>query len=292
MLRFFRLFLFFVFSSSVWAITFPILDSQVVDTAGLFSAEQKSHLVSILKNEENNSTNQIVVVTLKTLDGNDISEYGYQLGRKWGIGDKKKNNGVVLIIAPNERKVRIEVGYGLEGALSDASSKLIISNIITPYFKKGDYYGGTLHGVESIIGTIKGEYHNDNLSSNNMKKNIPDLIIIFPLLFLFIVFLLSFAHQTPQKRPIGVAFLGGTVAGLLSWGMLMIVVASIIIAIVVFLLILFGGFGKSTSSHSSYGNNDISFGGFNGGNYSSRAGFGGFSGGGGSFGGGGASGDW
>ena len=138
---------------------FPVLDnSRIVDEASLFDSSQKSILEQKLAAYENNSSNQIVIVTLKSLDGYDISDYGYQLGRHWGIGQAKKNNGVLLIIAPNEHKVRIEVGYGLEGALNDATANTIIQNDILPFFKTGNYFEGTSKGIDSIIKVTKGEY--------------------------------------------------------------------------------------------------------------------------------------
>ncbi|MEJ2496965.1 MAG: TPM domain-containing protein [Sulfurovaceae bacterium] len=163
---------------------FPELTSRVVDEATLFSAAQKAELESILENHENNTSNQIVVVTLKSLDGYDIRDYGLELGRAWGIGQKDKNNGVLLIIAPNERKVSIEVGYGLEGALPDATAKSIIDQEILPYFKEGDYFGGTKLGVGAIISAIKGEYAPYEFASSSKSFKFSDLIV--PLIFLFV----------------------------------------------------------------------------------------------------------
>ena len=100
---------------------------------------------------ETKTTGQLVVVTLKSLQGTSIEDYGYQLGRHWGIGQKEKNSGALLIVVPSERKVRIEVGYGLEGQLTDAVSKLIIENAIVPRFRAGDFAGGINRGVDDII---------------------------------------------------------------------------------------------------------------------------------------------
>ena len=119
--------------------SFPALTGRVVDEAGILSSDTQSRLTALLAEHEQQTGHQVVVVTLKSLQGNDIADYGYQLGRAWGIGQKGKNTGALVIVAPNERKVRIEVGYGLEGILTDAQSKLIIENTILPYFKKGDY---------------------------------------------------------------------------------------------------------------------------------------------------------
>jgi uncharacterized protein len=114
-------------------------------------------LTGSLADLEQKTTDQLVVVTLKSLQGTSIEDYGYQLGRRWQIGQKDKNNGVLLIVAPNERKVRIEVGYGLEGTLTDAITKLIIENSILPRFKVADFSGGIKRGVEDIIQVLSGD---------------------------------------------------------------------------------------------------------------------------------------
>jgi uncharacterized protein len=138
-------------------ITFPSLTGRVVDEAGLLDAAKRTEIEAKLAALEEKTTNQLVVVTVRSLGGRTIEEYGYRLGRAWAIGQKDKNNGALLIVAPNERKVRIEVGYGLEGALPDAISNLIIQNVILPRFKANDYPGGIANGVDEIIKVISGE---------------------------------------------------------------------------------------------------------------------------------------
>ncbi|MBZ0139108.1 MAG: TPM domain-containing protein, partial [Pseudorhodoplanes sp.] len=120
-------------------LSFPPLSGRVVDEAGLLDAATRAALTQTLAGLEARSTDQLVVVTLRSLRGTSIEDYGYRLGRAWQVGQKDKNNGVLLIVAPNERKVRIEVGYGLEGTLTDAISKFIIENSILPRFKAGDF---------------------------------------------------------------------------------------------------------------------------------------------------------
>src|ERR1700738_664464 len=117
-----------VIALAAYALTFPELTGRVVDDAGILDPSTKAALERKLAEFETKTTGQLVVVTLKSLQGTSIEDYGYQLGRHWGIGQKEKNNGVLLIVAPNERKVRIEVGYGLEGTLTDAVTKLIIES--------------------------------------------------------------------------------------------------------------------------------------------------------------------
>jgi len=130
--------------------TFPPLSGRVVDNGDLISDAKEQALADRLAALERDTTNQLVVVTVPDLQGYEIEDYGYQLGRAWKIGQAGKNNGVLLIIAPNERKVRIEVGYGLEGELTDALSALIIQNDILPSFKEGFYERGIEQGVDAI----------------------------------------------------------------------------------------------------------------------------------------------
>lgn len=140
------------------ALSFPTLTGRVVDQAGLLDAATTKSLIQLLAQEEQQTSNQVVVVTLKSLQGHTIEDYGYQLGRHWGIGQQNRDNGVLLIVAPNERKVRIEVGYGLEGTLTDADSSVIIHQYILPQFKQGDYSKGILIGVQKILGVLKGSF--------------------------------------------------------------------------------------------------------------------------------------
>jgi uncharacterized protein len=138
--------------------SFPALTGRVVDEAGVLSASTKSGLTQMLADFERTSGGtQVVVVTLKSLQGIAIEDFGYQLGRHWGIGQKDKNTGAMLIVAPTERKVRIEVGYGLEGTLTDALSRTIIERDITPAFKRGDLNGGVLAGTSAIIRVLGGD---------------------------------------------------------------------------------------------------------------------------------------
>lgn len=142
---------------SAHALTFPALTGRVVDEAGILDAATTAAITDKLAAVEAKSGDQIVVVTLKSLQGTTIEDLGYQLGRAWKIGQADRNNGVVLIVAPNERKVRIEVGYGLEGALTDAVTQLIIRNVIAPRFKVGDFQGGITRGVDDIIQVVSGD---------------------------------------------------------------------------------------------------------------------------------------
>jgi uncharacterized protein len=135
---------------------FPPLTGRVVDNAGVLSASTQSELTDMLAAHERATGEQVVVVTLPSLQGYTIEDYGYQLGRYWGIGQKGKNTGAILIVAPREHEVRIEVGYGLEGTLTDAICSTIIQNDILPSFRRGDFNAGVLAGATSILQALGG----------------------------------------------------------------------------------------------------------------------------------------
>lgn len=138
------------------ALTFPPLTGRVVDDAHVLSADTQDKLTALLAQEEKQTGNQIVVATLPSLQGAAIEQYGYQLGRAWGIGQKGKNNGTILIVVPSEHKVQIEVGYGLEGDITDAQSRIIIDEFMLPAFRHGDYDGGVTAGTQAIIKVLGG----------------------------------------------------------------------------------------------------------------------------------------
>src|ERR687897_2067077 len=137
---------------------FPPLTGRVNDRAGLLSERVQRELDAALARFETETTNQIVVATLESLQGLPIEEYGYQLGRHWGIGQAGKDNGALLIVAPEEREVRIEVGYGLEGELTDAQSRTIIETRILPHFRQSDFAAGIKAGVAGMIRALGGSY--------------------------------------------------------------------------------------------------------------------------------------
>jgi uncharacterized protein len=156
------LFLLFLFGVALGPVeaaapAFPPLTGRVVDGAHLLDAATTSSITTKLAALEQKNGTQLVVVTLPSLQGYEIEDYGYQLGRSWGIGQKGKNNGALLIVAPNEHRVRIEVGYGLEGTLTDAVSRLIIENAILPRLRVNDYAGGISRGVDDLIQVLSGD---------------------------------------------------------------------------------------------------------------------------------------
>lgn len=138
-------------------LNFPALTGRVVDNAAMLSAAQREQLTQALAAHEQATGEQVVVVTVPDLQGTTIEEFGYQLGRHWAIGQKGKNNGALLIVARDERRLRIEVGYGLEDRLTDAQASVIINEVITPAFKAGDYGKGITEGVAAILQVLGGD---------------------------------------------------------------------------------------------------------------------------------------
>ncbi|WP_421190400.1 TPM domain-containing protein [Aeromonas enteropelogenes] len=156
---------------------FPPLSGRVVDEASLMSRKQAHQLTQQLAAFEKRSGVQLVVVSIDSLQGETIEEYGYQLGRHWGIGQKGKDNGVLLLIAQDERKVRIEVGYGLEGALPDAIAANIIQTRILPAFKRGDMVAGIMAGSQGIMLALAGDYQPVETQQQDSGKG-PGLFIL------------------------------------------------------------------------------------------------------------------
>ena len=173
---------------------FPALTGRVVDDAGILSASTQSELTDMLAAHERATGQQVVVVTLDSLQGYTIEDYGYQLGRYWGIGQKGKNTGALLIVAPKEHKVRIEVGYGLEGTLTDAICSTIINSDVLPNFKRGDFNGGIVAGTTSILRVL-----GDNESSSAEPASEPVASVdssnsalgLFTLFFLLLLILIA-----------------------------------------------------------------------------------------------------
>src|SRR5260221_3956741 len=143
---------FFVVITPAWAAPkFPALTGRVVDDANILSAETKTDLTQKLAALEQGTSRQLVVVTIPSLGGYEISDYGYQLGRAWGIGQAKLNNGILFIIAPTEHRTRVEVGYGLEPIITDAFSSVVIQTQVLPRFRQGDFNGGVQAGADALI---------------------------------------------------------------------------------------------------------------------------------------------
>ncbi len=195
---------------SSWAAPqFPALSGRVVDEAGLLDTDTRQQLAAQLAQFERDSSIQLVVVTLKDLQGYPIEEFGYQLGRHWGVGQKGKNNGVLLIVAQGERKVRIEVGYGLESALTDAISSNIINAVIVPDFKRGQFSSGIVQGVQAVMAALQGEYQPQPVKKTRGQSGSPGLLLFFML----IVFLMFFGGMGRRRGFYPGGFGGGGLGG-------------------------------------------------------------------------------
>lgn len=174
------------------AFCFPTLTGRVVDEAHILSLQTQRQLTSLLQSE---TKHQVVVVTLSTLEGKSLEDYGYQLGRHWGIGEKGNDNGVLLIFAPNEKQVRIEVGYGLEGVLTDAISSIILKNM-TPALKENNYNQAALIGVQQILKVI----HNETFKPHSSEEIPTPLAIILAGLVLWLFIYVAMAPKNNRAR--------------------------------------------------------------------------------------------
>lgn len=249
------------FGGAASAQTFPALTGRVVDQADIIPAADEAALTVDLAALEVRSGHQLVVATVKDLEGREVSDYGYRLGRAWAIGGKEADDGVLLLIAPNERRMHIAVGYGLEPVLTDALSGRIIRDTITPAFKAGDYPGGIKAGVAAITQQIElppeeaaARAQAADVAASEEGDGGGFFILLFWLAIIFFFVILPMIRASKGKAYRGKRGSSGPV-------------------------IIWGGGGSSGSSWGS-----------GGGGWSS--GGGGFSGGGGGFGGGGASGGW
>jgi uncharacterized protein len=241
-----------------YAYDFPPLTGRVVDQANAMTPQSRSDVDAKAKALEDKSGIQLVVATVKSLQGGDIETYANELFRFWKLGQAQKNNGVLLLVAPAEHKVRIEVGYGLEGTLTDALSSVIISSAMVPRFKTNDYSGGIERGVDGIIGVLSGDTA-DWQPKQGVRSDDASRVFnaLFPiLLFLLLIFIIRYLIGNANGPP---------------------------------------GSGSGPTGRRGGGPFFVPYGGSwgGGGGFSDGGGFGGgFSGGGGSSGGGGASGGW
>jgi uncharacterized protein len=183
-----------LYALPVFALDYPSLTGRVVDQAGVMSAQSVSDITAKSKSLEEKSGSQLAVATVSSLQGGDIETYANELFRYWRLGQANKNNGVLLLVAPNEHKVRIEVGYGLEGTLTDALSSTIISSAIIPHFKDGDFSGGIERGVDGIIGVLGGDaasWQPQQIVGTSDNPSIVAMImlIFFAILLLYLAFI-------------------------------------------------------------------------------------------------------
>jgi uncharacterized protein len=181
---------------------FPELTGRVVDNASLLKPEDRAWIEAELKTLEEKSTDQVAVVTVSTLDGYTIEDYGYQLGRLWGLGEKGKDNGALLIVAPNERKVRIEVGRRLEPLLTDTMSSVIIQNAILPSFRKGDFSGAIRAGVRDIKDVLLGDAEavKQRAKSTRKDEQFDTMALIFIAIWLAMFAFIIYAHMRHARQ--------------------------------------------------------------------------------------------
>jgi uncharacterized protein len=249
-------------SLSLWALKVPKLDGPVVDEAGLLSNREEQALEEMILNLERSTSAQVAVLTIAGLKGEALESYSIQVADEWKLGQADRDNGALLLVALEERKVRIEVGYGLEGSLTDMKSGYIIREIILPRFKAGNYAGGIEEGVRAMTGVISGasdiseaELAKYQKSTTTSQSRSSSGGISFNFLFFFLILIFSSLGRRGRGR--------GGLFRALFWGSVL---------------------SNSTRGRGGFGGSSSGF--------SSGGGGGGFSGGGGGFGGGGASGGW
>lgn len=158
----------------------------VVDLTGTLTADQQHTLEEKVKGYEDSTSTQITVVLIPTTEGYEMVDYAVALGRKWGVGQKGKNNGIVFLIAKEDRKIFIAPGYGLEGAIPDITAKQIVDRVVLPNFKGNDFYGGIDQGIDALILAAKGEFVAPEVNHQESETNIP-LTIIFVVIVLILV---------------------------------------------------------------------------------------------------------
>ncbi|MGE3690831.1 MAG: YgcG family protein [Novosphingobium sp.] len=236
---------------------FPALTGRVVDAAGIIPEDEEARLDQKLSALEEQSRRQLVVATVPDLQGYDIADYSNRLFRTWGLGSKERNDGVLLIVAPNERKLRIEVGYGLEGVMTDGLSSLIIQNVVVPRFKVGDMPGGIEAGTDALIQHLSlPEDEARRIAAQPVPASDAGDPTWFPIAFFVFLFVILFVLPALLRGSRDARFRSSGIGNIILWSVVE---------------------GLSNASTSSGGG---------------RSSGGGFSGGGGSSGGGGASGSW
>ncbi|WP_395698330.1 TPM domain-containing protein [Methylocella sp.] len=198
----------FFVSGLAFAYSFPALSGRVVDAANVIPADAKAAIAAKLAALEAKTGAQLVVATVPSLEGDEIEPYANALFRAWGLGSKDKNNGVLLLVAPKEKRVRVEVGYGLEGTLTDALSRIVIANAMAPRFKAGDFGGGIARGVDDLVAILTSDptdwEKRPELRVDHDSAPVDDLapFIVFGL-FILIVFLMM---RAPRRRDAGTSY--------------------------------------------------------------------------------------
>jgi uncharacterized protein len=257
----------------------PALSSPVTDVTNTLSLAEQQALAQKLNTFAQEKGSQIAVLIVPTTQPEDIAQYSLRVAEAWQIGRDKEDDGVIILLAKNDRKMRIEVGYGLEGAIPDAIAKRIVSDVMAPYFRQGDFAGGLNAAVDQLIALISGEALSAPAKKQAGASSFFDYlpILMFGAIFSGVVLRVIFG------KFFGSALNGGAL-GLLVWvlGGALLTVILVVVAAFIFTLAMGGGRGAGYGYPGGVGG--YGGGGFGGGDV--------FSGGGGDFGGGGASGDW
>ncbi|WP_163337638.1 YgcG family protein [Desulfopila sp. IMCC35008] len=273
-----------VFTEQIYALDVPKLKGRVNDYAGMLSSATSQQLEGSLAAFESEQSTQLVVLTIPSLENESLEEYSIRVAEQWRIGQQGLDNGAILLVARNERKIRIEVGYGLEGSLTDLTAGRIIRNVIVPEFKKGDFDGGILAGVTAMMDAVRGEFSAANLDSSSGTESDTEGFFIIILGLLFVI------GKIFGRNKFLAAGVGGVVASALGF---FVLGPRWLVIMLLFPIGAIGGFVASSFA-SSLTRSSTGRSGHSGGSWGSGGSFGGggFSGGGGGFGGGGASGGW
>lgn len=274
-------------AANINALEVPALKGRVNDYAGVLSPSTVQQLEGSLEDFEEDQSTQLVVVTIPTLENDSLEEFSIRLAEQWKIGQQGLDNGAILLVAKKERKIRIEVGYGLEGSLTDLTSGRIIRNVIVPYFKKGNFDQGVMAGVSAMMDAVRGEFSAADLpkSSGNQSDTEGFLFILIAALF--------FVGKIFGKNKVLAGTVGGVLASVL--GLFALGTKWLIIALLFPVGVVGGLVASAFAASATSAGRPRRTGGYwgTGGGFGGSGGFGGgFGGGGGGFGGGGASGGW
>ena len=270
------------------ALDVPRLQGHVNDYADLLSPATEAQLEHVLKTLESTDSTQIVVLTIESLRGDSLEDFSLRVVETWKIGQKGLDNGALLLVARDDRKIRIEVGYGLEGALTDMTSGQIIRNVIAPRFQQGDFNQGIIDGVGAMVAAVRGEFQASvSASSSGSSRKDPGGLLT-TMIFLFFIFGSLFRRSKAAAAAVGgiaSPLLGFLFFGITGLALLLLIPLGILGGLVASALASTAGGAASRGGYA---------GGYGGGFGRSSGGFGGggFGGGGGGFGGGGASGGW
>jgi uncharacterized protein len=277
---------------AAYSLDVPKLQGYVNDYAGMISPSMRSQLEEELRAFEQSDSTQIVILTIPFLDGENLEEFSIKVAEAWKIGQQGKDNGVLFTVSEKERKIRIEVGRGLEGKLTDLMAGRIVDQVIKPRFKQSDYDGGFITGVSALIDATRGEFKAEQRPFQRRQKGLPPFLTFLLFFGIFVLILGSLSRILG-----GIAGALGLPAivylGVLPLGLLAIILLGLIgLGAGLFLPRLFTSGGSRRGGYKDHGGGFF-YGPGMGGHSIGGGGFdGGFSGGGGSFGGGGASGDW